>query len=488
MSLKLALDLAIMESSTSSLRLEASERLSPSLDTLVSHLLAAKRALSCVTHVSRANDIVTSTRQALEYHTITAAKTRFLRKGSISQTNLLTQLREKKRLVVEASNSEFENVMQSLSFAERGLRKTLDTLKATVVDSKLRLDATEEKSLVDFVDDSGIYGLFTSLKASIDATTEAKAEYDESDTAMAREISSLKALLDYEATALSLPEELSPASPVPESLQIMEEHVKDMAEDLESLVKHFDLCVTAIKHIEGGGAMAKKLAEKLPDAAELGLVNVNMDSSHGNVSKEALEEMLQVVDKDAEEVEEVVTGIKERLFEMESRFESVNIHSDHLSRTYKDIVQAFKALEGLESRLPRYISHGHLFVSKWSEEKAKIEEHMEELESLREFYDAFLKAYDSLIIEVGRRKSTETKAAKILQDAMRKINALYEEETAEREAFKSDQGDFLPVDIWPGLMTAPTRFAIQPLDEISEYIPDLSKSVIRAAIHRVTGR
>ena len=477
-----------MESSASSLRIEESDRIPPSLDTLVSHLLAAKRALSCVTHVSKANDIVTSTRQVLEYHTILAAKTKFLREGSISQIDTLNQLQEKKRLIVQASDAEFDSVIQNLNLAERSLHNTLDTLKATVVDSKLRPDVTEEKSLVDFVDDSAIYGLFTSLKTSIDATIEVKAEYEQSDSAMTREIYSLRTLLDFESTARSLSEELSPDSPVPESLQIMEENVKDMAEDLESLVKHFDLCVTAIKHIEGGGAMAKRLAEKLPDAAELGLVDVNMDSSHGSISEQALEEMLQIVDKDAEEVEDVVSGIRDRLFEVESRFESVNSHSEHLSRTYADIVQAFKALESLESRLPRYVSHAHVFVAKWSEEKAKIEEHMEELEGLREFYDAFLRAYDSLIIEVGRRKSTETKAAKILQDAMRKINALYEEEVAEREAFKGDQGDFLPIDIWPGLMTAPTKFAIQSLDHSPEYIPDLSKSVIRAAIHRVTGR
>ena len=477
-----------MESPTSSLRLGASERLPPSLDTLVSHLLAAKRALSCVAHVSKANDIVTSTRLALESHTVTAAKTRFLRKGSISQIDILTQLRAKKRLIVETSSQEFERIMQSLDVVEKGLQKTLDTLKATVVDLKLRPDATEEKSLVDFVDDSGIYGLFNSLKASIDATAEAKIEYEESDATMAQEISSLKALLDYDNTAQSVTEDTSRNSPVPEYLDIMEEHVKDMAEDLESLVKHFDLCVTAIKHIEGGGAMAKKLAEDLPDAAALGLVSVDMDSSRDNVSQEALVKMLQIVDKDAEEVEDVVNGIRDRLFEMESRFESVNSHSDHLFRTYTDVVQAFRALEGLEGRLPRYISHGHHFVTKWSEEKAKIEDYMQELEGLREFYNAFLKAYDSLIIEVGRRKSTESKATKILQDAMHKINTLFEEEVVEREAFKSDQGDFLPVDIWPGLMTAPTRFAIKPLDDSPEYIPDLSKSAIRAAIHRVTGR
>ena len=480
--------MTIMESPTSSLQLGGSERLTPSLDMLVSHLLAAKRALSCVAHVSRANDIVTSTRQALESHTITAAKTRFLRKGGVSQIDILTQLRAKKRLVVEISNQEFERVRKSLDVVEKDLRKTLDTLKVTAVDPKLRPDATEEKTLVDFVDDSGIYGLFSSLKGSVDAMTEAKVEYEESDAAMAQEISSLKTLLYYENKAESVSEDMSRDSPVPACLEIMEEHVKDMAEDLESLVKHFDLCVTAIKSIEGGGAMAKKLAEDLPDAAALGLAGVDMDSSRDNISEEVFDEMLQIVDKDAEEVEDVVNGIRDRLFEMESRFESVNAHSDHLARTYTDVLRAFKALEGLESRLPRYISHGHLFVTRWSEEKARIEDYMQELEDLREFYDAFLKAYDSLIIEVGRRKSTETKVAKILQDAMRKIDALHGEEVAEREAFKGDQGDFLPIDIWPGLMTAPTRFAIKPLDETPEYIPDLSKSVIRAAIHRVTGR
>lgn len=64
-----------------------------SLQTLVSHLLAAKRSLSSISTVWRANEIVTSARSALEESVVLSARTGFLRSGISEQVKILRRVR-----------------------------------------------------------------------------------------------------------------------------------------------------------------------------------------------------------------------------------------------------------------------------------------------------------------------------------------------------------------------------------------------------------
>ena len=473
-----------MASSTSSL--EAS---SPSLDTLVAHLLASKRSLSSINHVYRANDLVTSTRRSLESHTITAARTIFLRDGVTSQLEVLEQVQDSTNAAARDGAAEFQAVLRDLDAAEARLRDTLDQLKGTLIEAGLRPKGEERRTLVDFVDESGVHGLMATIKESIDSSVGARKELEESNSNMGLDLSEVKRLLvsntNNESHGRALRKCLR--SPVPELLQGMEERAKDMADNLESLVKHFDLCVTAIKHTEGGGAAARKITDDLPDGIELGL-SVN-DGPPEPMSEEERRDMLDILEKDANDVEDVILEMKDHIAELEIQHEQVLAHTENLADEYTSSTNAFRLLEEIgSSRLQGYVTQSHVFLLKWDEEKAKIEERMDELEGLREFYDRFLRAYDNLIIEIGRRKTIELKTIKIIQDAMAKVERLHDEEMAERSTFKQEQGDFLPVDIWPGLTAAPTRFEISTVDSGIEKVPDISKSVIQRAIRRVHGK
>ena len=112
---------------------------------------------------------------------------------------------------------------------------------------------------------------------------------------------------------------------------------------------------------------------------------------------------------------------------------------------------------------------------------------MEELENAKSFYDDFLRAYDSLIIEVGRRKALESKREEIIQDTISKLQLLYEDDLTEREEFKREHGQFIPIDIWPGLVDSPNRYRVSAEEAAIENVPDISKSVIHRAIRRVHG-
>jgi len=474
-----------MASSTSSLSPERHDSPSPpSLEILVTHLLAAKRSLSCVEQVYRANDLVIQTRQALENQAKLIARTIFLHNGSSAQVKILGQVQSHINNIAQEGESDFQSVLKVLDLSESRLRQTLQQLRATVVESSLRPMNEPSKSLVDFVDGSGVEGLLGTIKESIEATMAARQTFKKSNRSFEDEIAQVRALLNAEDARESFGR-LSDGlrSPIPDILQGMEEHAQEMADNLESLVKHFDMCVTAIKHTEGGGAAAQNIATDLPEGVSLGLTNEDEP-----LSEEERREMLEVLEKDASEVEEVVIEIKDRSAEMEVYFEQSVAHNDLLSENHAREIAAFKLLEEVGGKLSTYVLQSQVYLAKWEDEKARIEERMEELETLRDFYGGFLRAYDKLIIEIGRRKTMELKIAKVAQDAMAKIDRLYAEDLADRDAFRQEQGDFLPVDIWPGLMFPPKRYKVGQEDENASSVPDISASVIQKAIRRVSGR
>ena len=476
-----------MADSSTSLRTEELPGSSPTLDTLVPHLLAAKRSLSCVEYVSHANDLVTNARKALETHTISTAKTIFIRNGCKAQIATLEHVSEHNQKIAHEAGDEFHEVVTNLDAAESRLRKTLALLRSTSVDRNLRHEDEEPKQLADFVDETGVRTLMENVKQSIDTMGQARNIFDQTIEVLNEEHEKIKELL------ISKPSETERSlsnvdlqSPVPELLQSMELQAGEMARNLESLVKHFDLCVTAIKHTEGGGAAASRIARDLPDGMEL---NLGIDDGPlERVSDEEMSDMLDVLEKDADEVDEVVAEIKTTVSEIEANAARVKVFGQHLADELSKTIAAFNLLERLGDGLPGYITQGQIFAYKWDEEKAKIDDYMNELEALRDFYCNFINAYDNLLIEVGRRKDVERRINKVRQEALAKIERLVHEETIERQAFRQEQGDYLPVDIWPGLVASPARYEINRVEGASDSIPDISASVINKAIKRVSAQ
>ena len=58
------------------------------------------------------------------------------------------------------------------------------------------------------------------------------------------------------------------------------------------------------------------------------------------------------------------------------------------------------------------------------------------------------------------------------------------EDAAEREAFRLDQGDFLPSDIWPGLSNPPPRYEVVSVNKDVSGVPELPKKLIEQALRR----
>lgn len=379
-------------------------------------------------------------------------------------------------------------MVKSLDAADIRLKKTLDLLRETIVHSSFRPEGEEPKSLRDFVDERGVEELHTSLKESIDATNSAQAELTSSNAAFDDELASIKkALGHYRAATKMASSRSSPAAsasssdsnasiptalPLPSMLHSLETHAQEMANLLESLVQHFDICVTAVKHTEGGGPAAQSITGDMPTGvpvggrtgsnAEDGMKNADPSAPLDPLSESDYREMVNVLIKDAAEAQDVVLEIQDHIGDMESVLENILNQRDVLLSVYHATTEIFHHLSSLASaRLPVYIAQAHTFSRVWSEQNERINGGLADLSDLHSLYDGFLDAYDGLILEVYRRRHVRQRVEKVLREARNKLNHLYEEDVNGRETFRVEQGDYLPSDIWPGIGREPMRVEFQ---------------------------
>ncbi|GFF33408.1 autophagy-related protein 17 [Aspergillus udagawae] len=458
------------------------EQAMPRLDTLISHLVAAKRSLSSINHVWRANEIVTAARAALEECVVVSARTGFLRRGLNNQLRLLYSVRTEVEEISLRGRSEFATVLKDLDDADTRLRRTLELLRETIVHPAFRPEGEDPKSLHDFVDERGVEELHAALKSSIDRTTAAQTQLDSSNHAFDDELLSIKEALGTYRAAAKLASSRSSSSPssssasnsslpsmssMPSMLHSLEMHAQEMANLLESLVRHFDLCVTAVKHTEGGGAAAKSITGDMPVGVpvtgRMGSnieedINANLNAPLDPLSNSEYQEMVNVLFKDAAEAEDVVMEIQDRIGEMESVLENVLAQRDALRSIYNATTDIYQHLSSLGStRLPGYIAQAHNFTRVWHEENDRISGGLADLSDLNSLYNGFLDAYDGLIVEVARRRHVRQRVEKVLRDARHKLDQLYEEDVTARETFRVEKGDYLPSDIWPEIGREPMQ-------------------------------
>lgn len=106
---------------------------------------------------------------------------------------------------------------------------------------------------------------------------------------------------------------------------------------------------------------------------------------------------------------------------------------------------------------------------------------------MRVFYENYFSSYDSLILEVFRRKQSDEKVKSIMRKAVEQIEQVHEADMKERENFRVDVGDYLPVDLWPGVNTPARRWDFVPLEEKDWAVgsmPVLERTVVEAAGRR----
>lgn len=257
--------------------------------------------------------------------------------------------------------------------------------------------------------------------------------------------------------------------PILDLLASLTGRAHSMAEHLASLTHHFDKCVTAVRITEGGTALARRKAAEDnnnnnsgggvgADAVSISGVIAEQEQAHvlDDLDADEKAEVVHVVMTDAPEVDEVVADLAAEMAAMDAEFAALKDQADAVRAGFTAVTQAFTYLEEVGSRLPGYIAAEAEFSERWAAEKEGIAARLGEMETLRDFYEGYASAYDSLILEVERRRAVEEKIRGIWRKAKEQADRLVEADWADREAFRAEVGDYLPTDLWVG-MSGPLR-------------------------------
>ncbi len=118
-------------------------------ETLVEHLLAAKRALSSMNQVLLGNDLATQARRLHEEAAVMAAQTAFLERGMGEQVKVLQRMRSKMSRAYDAGRRDFKALIRTLDAANGRLEHTMDMLRATIVEPVFRPPGEGPRNLLE---------------------------------------------------------------------------------------------------------------------------------------------------------------------------------------------------------------------------------------------------------------------------------------------------------------------------------------------------
>ncbi|KAJ4420309.1 hypothetical protein N0V82_004408 [Gnomoniopsis sp. IMI 355080] len=417
------------------------------VEVLVEHLLAAKRALSSVNLVQRADDLSTHARQLHEESVILGAQTAFLKRGIADQLKLLSRVHRNMIHTYDASKKEFKQLTPTMDAVHDKLQKTMDMLREIPVDPLFRPEGEAPKYLFDFVSEDQVHIMLADLKEGID-------QLQANQTSFSTDLFHFDDNMRNLNNALSLSSQKSPTdynSP-PSILELflsMTDQSHYMATNLTKLTRHFDICVEAVRITEGGAALArqKDVGEETNPVSISGVLRAQED----DVSTWTRAEVVTTVIRDAPHVDGVVEDLSTVLQEVEVNFNSLQDQSDQVKAAYAAVIQAFCILEDIGSRLESYIEAASAFVERWNNEKESIFATLGDMERLRDHWEGYASGYDSLILEVERRRAVEEKIHNIWRKAKEQVDRLVESDWKDRETFTTEVGGFIPGDLWVGM-------------------------------------
>ncbi|OCT48278.1 Autophagy-related protein 17 [Cladophialophora carrionii] len=483
-------DLSARSSPSQSLR--ATSPSQTSVEVLVSYLVASKRSLGSIHLVHRATTLLSEARISVESTTALLAKATYLRRSLTSQLKVLRGVQFELETAAQGIQLEFQAVIRELDETGARLLQCIDLLKQTKIEHAFKVatdgerpDVAGKNTLHDFVDDNGVETIKQAMEVAIDNVQNAQQEMNDSIQALEVDLQSINEVLSSRGDLSGTESDVQQPLHIAGTLTLLENHAHEMARGLEGLVKHFDLCVTAIKHTEGGGeAVFQTMNAEEVNAVGLGVDELQAPAQPMNDEERI--EMLQVLENDAQEVDEVVMELQDRNAEMETQLDKIHGWQERQETAYADVATAFKLLDKISGRLSGYVAETARHAMRWNEEKAKIEDGIGGMEELCEYYAHFLHAYDGLIVEVARRRTVKKQMERIVAEAHAQLEQMYESDRQLRLEFKSDHGEYLPSDIWSGANTLPPRYAITRADEEDAVsVPELPRRAVEEALRRL---
>lgn len=484
-----------------------------SIDTLVNHLLVSKRSLSSMNLVLRANELATAARAAHEEAALLAAQTSFIRGSVADQMAILARVRRGLDATYEWGKRDFKTLVRAMDEVDAQLGATMKMLRGTDVHGALRPAGDEERrNLLDFVDENSVHGMRDAMKKSIqELQVPAAAEnsprheltaalqgiqqsYDGDLLRFETDIRNLKKIMNDSAPATNTnatmstsmststtPDDLDNSAPTPapmtDLLLSMDDHSSTMAQLLTSLTKHFDMCVTAIRTTEGAVAVARRRAAEATqsqdggggtDGVSISGLIAEQESHMSGLEPETAQdraEMLRVVTQDADEVDDVVREMHERLAAMEADHAALQDHARLAAASYARALAAVAALDDVGDRLADYLAAEGDFRARWDLERDAVFAKLREMKAMRDFYEGYASAYASMVLEAERRRAVARQLDAHWRKAQDAADRLLDADRAARESFRHEVGEFLPTDLWAAVQAPAGTWRVVRVDD-----------------------
>ncbi|KAF1809353.1 hypothetical protein P152DRAFT_441884 [Eremomyces bilateralis CBS 781.70] len=465
----------------------------PSLERLVTHYVAAKRSLTSTNLVYRATELVGSAREALKENAVLSAKSAFVKRSLEDHLNSLKAVHQGIEQVRGDVQDEFNSSVHALDDASSQLRLNLDHLRNILVDPAFRPANDPPRYLFDFVDEAGVNGLNENVRRSIDRFNDAHEKLLTTLEDFESDLSQVRRTLDGDVGSSG---SSHAASPVPRIYRELEHHATETATCLSSLVNHYDLCLSALRHTSGGAEAVERMVQSSQDESHADLpagLGLELGSPESTKAEQSLSEsernhILSLVEKDSHEVDGVVTEMRERVATMQNLSTQVDSHLTDMRTASEMLHSALDRLRTLSDSVHTHVSGTAVFLSAWDAEKETLATQLEELDGLVQIYQGFEEAYDNMIMETVRRERVRAHIDKVLSSALSKVEKLVGQDAKAREEFRAEVGEFLPGDIWAGLMDPPSRWEVRQVEGSVADMPNLSERTLEDADRRVRRR
>jgi autophagy-related protein 17 len=172
-------------------------------------------------------------------------------------------------------------------------------------------------------------------------------------------------------------------------------------------------------------------------------------------------ETLEILERDANEVSEVLEEMEHHVREIEHSFDVIQAHTVRVYNTYTTISNVFEQIERYgKERLPFHLSSVRDFEARAAVHRQHIQRLKQEMFNLVQYYSNFSTAYAALVVEVRRRTEAHAHASLLVNEISAKLQSLYDQEVRARQTFMDLHAAFLPQDLWTGITDPPTRVVV----------------------------
>ncbi|BFZ60283.1 hypothetical protein YB2330_001319 [Saitoella coloradoensis] len=432
------------------------------------HLLTltrtAKRALSEAQSLSStANAAITSTHDYIDPIRRAVPQTCFLRKAISEQLKVLHGILEGIRAEEDTARTSFESELAALDALDANLNTILAQLKSTPIDpgfaeANLSLSRTGiadpenrgKETLHDLVDDMAVEELKGQLRGIIDEVQEVHDMIHVVIEAFNSDIEGFEQAL-HELPSLPILE----AHPPPDEIPTAEDE-EDGAERKEPFPADGDAVQTYLWTSTHNADIIADLLLGLARHYDQCTVALN-DLSHGAsvstlVDPREKEEFLGVLERDGEQIDDVLDEIRELVGHCEDVGTTLEGYLSALTSASDQTTALFTRLEGFgTATLPAHLSATKTFTQTRAEQTEHISTLHTSLSLLHTHYTNFFHAYTASLTEIQRRHTYNAHVLSIIESTLEELRVLGEEEEGRRSGWREEWGGWLPEGLWRGV-------------------------------------